>query len=216
MKLVLCSEGFYTPNTVQACVDLVGKQQDRITLAIINEAYAVQRGDKKWVLNNLNDAAKNFPAEIDLINLLALSLDEVEARIMQKDVLFVIGGSSDYLAKLFVKTGFSKRLPRILETKVYVGSSAGSMVLGKRVPNKVRRRIFGEDEHFEVDEYLGLIDVALIPHLDSPHFPHNTKAELDEVAKPLDFPIYAIRDDTALIVDGDNRNFIGSEPYKIG
>ncbi|HTE57899.1 MAG TPA: Type 1 glutamine amidotransferase-like domain-containing protein [Verrucomicrobiae bacterium] len=215
MKLVLCSEGFHTNNTVQACVELCGKPQDKISFAIINEAYAVVGGDKRWVLDNLNDVAKNFPAEIDIINLLALSLDEVEARIMQKDALFVVGGSSDYLVKVFQQTGFSKLLPTLLESKVYVGSSAGSMALGRRVPDEVRRRIFGEDEHFEVDEYLNIVDVALIPHLDSPHFPNDRIEVLDEVVRPLDFPVYALRDDCALIVDGTTQKFIGSDPYKI-
>ncbi|HTE21801.1 MAG TPA: Type 1 glutamine amidotransferase-like domain-containing protein [Candidatus Limnocylindria bacterium] len=215
MKLVLCSEGFHTNNTVQACVELCGKPQDKISFAIINEAFAVVEGDKRWVLDNLNDVAKNFPAEIDIIDLLALSLDEVEARIMQKDALFVVGGSSDYLTKLFHKTGFSKLLPKVLNSKVYVGSSAGSMVMGRRVPDEVRRRVFGEGELFEVEEYLGLVDLALIPHLDSPHFPNNRTDVLDEVAKPMSFPVYALRDDSALIVNSDKQKFIGSKPYKI-
>lgn len=49
MKLVLCSEGFHTLNTVQACVDLVGKPRDQITFAVINEAYSAEHGDKRWV-----------------------------------------------------------------------------------------------------------------------------------------------------------------------
>jgi len=196
-------------------VELCGKPQDKISFAIINEAFAVVEGDKRWVLDNLNDVAKNFPAEIDIIDLLALSLDEVEARIMQKDALFVVGGSSDYLTKLFHKTGFSKLLPKVLNSKVYVGSSAGSMVMGRRVPDEVRRRVFGEGELFEVEEYLGLVDLALIPHLDSPHFPNNRTDVLDEVAKPMSFPVYALRDDSALIVNSDKQKFIGSKPYKI-
>jgi len=45
-------------------------------VAIINEAFAVEEGDKRWVLDNLNDVASNFPAELDIINLLALPIDE--------------------------------------------------------------------------------------------------------------------------------------------
>src|SRR3990167_3692811 len=97
MKLVLCSEGFHTQNTVQACVDLVSKPREEITFAVINEAYAAAHGDKRWVISNLNDVAKNFPAEMDIVNLLALSLSEVEERILQKDAIFVVGGHTDYL-----------------------------------------------------------------------------------------------------------------------
>lgn len=64
--------------TVQACIDLVGRPQDEISVAIINEAYAVEEGDKYWVLNNLNSVANNFKGGIDIVNLLALPLDKVE------------------------------------------------------------------------------------------------------------------------------------------
>jgi hypothetical protein len=80
MKLVLCSEGFHTPNTVEACVKLVGKPQDQISIGIINEAYAVEEGDKRWVLDNLNSVATNFSGEIDIIDLLALSIEELFAK----------------------------------------------------------------------------------------------------------------------------------------
>jgi hypothetical protein len=89
MKLVLCSEGFHTPNTVEACVRLVGKPQDQISIGIINEAYAVEEGDKRWVLDNLNSVANNFSGEIDIINLLALSIQEVAKYLVDAKVKMV-------------------------------------------------------------------------------------------------------------------------------
>ncbi len=150
MKFVLCSEGFHTPNTVEACVKLVGKPQDEISIGIINEAYAVEDGDKRWVLDNLNSVATNFSAEIDIVNLLALPIEEVETRLADKDVIFVVGGDTDYLMSVFQKTGFDKLLPKLLETKVYVGSSAGSMVVGKRINADAYRLIYGEDSGWNI------------------------------------------------------------------
>jgi dipeptidase E len=144
MKLVLCSEGFHTPNTVQACVDLVGKPQDEISVAVINEAYAVEDGDKYWVLDNLHSVADNFTGGMDIVNLLALPIEKVEAMIMQRDVIFTVGGNTDYLMHVFNKTGFSQLLPKLLETKVYVGSSAGSMVIGRRVSTEAYANIYEE------------------------------------------------------------------------
>jgi peptidase E len=117
MKLVLCSEGFRTSNTVEACAELVGKPKEEISVAIINEAYAVEAGDKYWTIDNLHDAAINFKGGVDLINLLALRLDEVEERISKRDLIFVIGGNTDYLMQVFDKTGFSKLLPKLLKQK---------------------------------------------------------------------------------------------------
>jgi dipeptidase E len=216
MKLVLCSEGFYTANTVQACVDLVGKPQEEITVAIINEAFAVEDGDKRWILDNLNDVANNFPDSIDIVNLLALSIYDIEARIADKDVIFVVGGHTDYLMHVFEKTGFATLLPKLLETKVYVGSSAGSMVIGKRVSSDAYLRIYGEEGDYGVKEYLGLVDLALKPHLNSPEFPNNRPEILDEATGGMSFPVYGIQDDSALVINGDQQTFIGSEPYKVG
>lgn len=214
MKLVLCSEGFHTPNTVRACAKLVGKPQDKISVAIINEGYAVEKGDKHWVLDNLNSVAKNFKGGIDLVNLLALPLDRVEETIMKRDVIFVVGGHTDYLMHVFNKTGFSKLLPKLLKTKVYVGSSAGSMVIGKRLSTEAHKIMYNEDEAYGTDKFLELVNVALMPHLDSPHFP-NRKQILPEAAKSYAGVVYGLRDDSALVVNGTRQELIGSEPVKI-
>jgi dipeptidase E len=215
MKLVLCSEGFHTPNTVQACVELVGKPQDQISVAIINEGFAVEDGDKYWVLDNLNDVAKNFKGGLDIVGLLALSLDDVEARISKCDVIFVVGGNNDYLMHVFQKTGFDKLLPKLLETKVYVGSSAGSMVIGKRISTEAYSSVYGEHKTFDVQEYLNLVDFAVKPHLNSPEWPNNRAEKLAVTCAGVTFPIYALQDDSAVVINGNERKFIGAAPVKI-
>ena len=212
MKLVLCSEGFHTANTVEACVKLCGKPQNEITVAIINEGYAVEQGDKRWVLDNLNDVSRHFPAEIDMVNLLALSIGEVEERVSAKDVIFVIGGHSDYLMHVFEKTGFAALLPRLLESKVYVGSSAGSMVMGKRVSSQAYEEVYGETGDYGVTQYLGFVDAAIKPHMNSPYFPHNRPDILARVSAGVEFPVHGLQDDSALVIDGDTHEFIGSPP----
>lgn len=215
MKLVLCSQGFHTPNTIQACVELCGKPQNEITIAIINEAYAVLEGDKRWVLDDLNGVVKHFSAEIDIINLLALPLDEIEKRIASKDVIFVNGGSIDYQMYVFKKSGFAKLLPKLLETKVYVGSSAGSMVIGKRVSTEAYHKIYGASDDFNIKEYMGLVNLAITPHMNSPRFPNNRPEILEEVASGMSFPVYGLQDDSAIVINGEEQKFIGSEPYKV-
>src|SRR3989338_10198117 len=133
MKLILCSEGFSTREIIDKCAELVGKPKDSISVAVINEAYAVENNNLRWVLNNLNKAKDNFGGNLELVNLLALDIEIVKKRIQQHDVISVVGGHTDYLMSVFNKSGFSKLLPELLKTKVYVGSSAGSMVLGRRL-----------------------------------------------------------------------------------
>jgi dipeptidase E len=215
MKLVLCSEGFSTPNTVKACVELCGKPQHQISIAIINEGYAVEEGDKYWVLDNLNDVAKNFKGGIDIVNILALPLNEVVSRIEKRDVIFVIGGNNDYLMHVFEETGFAKLLPKLLEKKVYVGSSAGSMIVGKRISDQAYGAIYGKYKTFGVKEYLNLVDFAIKPHLNSPSWPNNRAENLAAICGNTNFAVYALKDDTAIVVDGNRRTYTGSMPVKI-
>ncbi len=215
MKLVLCSEGFHTQNTVDACVKLVGKPQDQIKVSIINEAYAVEEGDKRWVLDNMNSVAQHFPAELDIVSLLALSIEEVGKRINNTDVIFVVGGNTDYLMHIFNKSGFTELLPTLLETKVYVGSSAGSMVIGKRISTEAYAKVYGEDQDFGVTEYMGLVDLAIKPHLDSDNFPNNRAETLDTFASGTDFPVYGLRDDSAIVYNNGDISFIGSEAHTV-
>lgn len=215
MKLLLCSEVFRTPNTVKACVELVNKPQDQIKIAVINEAYAGEDGDKHWVVDNLNDIASNFNADMHLVNLLALSLDKVEAAINECDAVVVIGGNTDYLMYVFQKTGFATLLPKLLETKVYVGSSAGSQIIGHRVSTKAYRDLYGAHNTFGVTEYLQLLDLAIKPHINSSEQPHATPDRLIEAVGNVPYPVYGLQDDSALIIDGEILSFTGSSPIKI-
>ena len=53
------------------------------------------------------------------------------------------------------------------------------------------------------DKALGLVDIALHPHLDYPAFPENSLANLEKLAATIPVPSYAIDDQTAIkVVDG--------------
>lgn len=215
MKLVLASAGFYTQEIVDTCVKLVGKPQDEITVAVINEAYAVEHGDHGWVLDDLNRIKRYFKARMELVNLLALDLETVRQRIELADVIFVVGGHTDYLMSVFRETGFDILLPELLRTKVYVGSSAGSMVVCQRISTEAYAKVYGEADDFGVSEYMGLVDVALKPHLGNKLFPQNNEQVLLDVTAAYHGTVYGLTDDAALVVEGDRTYFVGSEPIKI-
>ncbi len=212
MKLLLCSEGFYTKEIVAKCEELVGKSRDSINIAVINEAYAVEhKNNLRWVLNNLNEVKDNFGGNLELVNLLALDIKTIQERIEKNDVIFVVGGNTDYLMSAFNKAGLSKLLPELLKSKVYVGSSAGSMILGKRLSTEAYKKIYGERSVYGIDKYLELVDIAIMPHLDSPNFPNRKETLLEAVQKHSGI-VYGLRDDSAIVVDGENISTIGSEP----
>ena len=215
MKLLLASAGLFTPEIIAKCVELVGKPQDEINFAVINEAYAVEHGDHGWVLDDLNRIKNNFKGRMELVNLLALNLETVKTRLQLADVIFVVGGHTDYLMSIFRKTGFDELLRKLLETKVYVGSSAGSMVLCNRMSTEAYAKIDGEENDYGITEYMGLVNFAIKPHLNSILFPQNNKDVLLDVAKGYKGVVYGLADDSAIVVEDDKTYIIGSKPVKI-
>ena len=211
MKLILCSEAFSTREIIDKCVEMVGIPKDSISVAVINEAYAVEENNLRWVVSSLNKIKDNFGGILDLVDILALDVETIQKRLEKSDVIFVVGGHTDYLMSVFNKSGLSKILPQLLETKVYVGSSAGSIVLGKRLSEEAYLKIYNEKDTYGVNEYLGFVDISVMPHLDSQHFP-NRKETLIDAVKNYHGVVYGLRDDSAIIVEGTNILTIGSEP----
>jgi dipeptidase E len=215
MKLLLTSAGLCTPELIAKCVELVGKPQDEINFAVINEGYTVEHGDHGWVLNDLNSIKDNFKGRMELVNLLALDSVTIKARLQAADAIFVVGGHTDYLMSVFERVGFDTLLTELLKTKVYVGSSAGSMVLCNRVSTKAYAKIYGEEEDYDVTKYMGIVDLAIKPHLGNKRFPKNNKDVLLDVCKGYNGTVYGLADDSAIVVDGDKTYLVGSVPVKI-
>jgi dipeptidase E len=213
MKLILASEGFYTNEIVKKCEELVGKPKDLISIAIINEAYAVQEDTLRWVLNNLDAVRDNFGGSLELVNLLALDIGQVKDRIEKHDAIFVVGGQTDYLMSVFNKTGFTKLLPKLLKTKVYIGSSAGSMVMGHRLIPKAYEKMYGQRDEYGITRYLELVDLSIVPHLDSAKRQERRDLLKDAANDHTTSVIYGLRDDSAVVIDGSKITTIGSEPY---
>lgn len=216
MKLVLTPEGFYTKEIAEKTAELAGKPLTKLNVAIINEGYTVETVDKRWIIKELSNIDYYAGGEIDSINLLVLSSEEIEERIKLSDVIYVMGGHTDYLMSIFQKTGFDKLLKdRILKDKVYLGSSAGAMVICRRNSKEAYLDIYGEEGEYGVKEYMDLVDFTIKPHMGSKEFPNNNPENLERVCKDLDFDCYGLRDDQAIIVDGDKISFVGGEPFKI-
>ena len=103
-----------------------------------------------------------------------------------------------YLRYWMQQSGLADLLPSLRET-VYVGVSAGSMVMTPKV---------GEDfvrwnPPTGGDKALGLVDFSLFPHLDHEKMPDNSLVDAERWAAGIAVPAYAIDDQTAIkVVDG--------------
>lgn len=98
------------------------------------------------------------------------------------------------------ESGLAELLPTLHET-VWVGVSAGSMVMTPRVGADFVSWPSAPD-----DRALGVVDFSIFPHLDV--FPENSLAEAERWAAELDGPAYALDDQSAITVDGDTVDVV--------
>jgi dipeptidase E len=111
----------------------------------------------------------------------------------------VNGGDPLYLSYWMQQSGLADLLPSLRAEMVYVGLSAGSMVMAPNV---------GEDfvrwrPPSGGDRTLGIVDFSMFPHLDHEDLPENTMADAEKWATGIPGPAYAIDDQTAIkVVDG--------------
>jgi dipeptidase E len=215
MKLLLTSGGLTTDDLIATCTCLAGKPAANINVAVISEAYAVEPVDHRWVPHELTAVANTFGGHFQIVNLLALDRPAIQQRLAADDVIYTLGGHTDYLMSVFNRSGLSDLLPELLRTKVYVGSSAGSMVLGRRLTTAAYHEIFHEDGTYGTTRYLELVDFAIKPHLHSKLFPKNTPDNLLRVAHNYPGTLYSLPDTTAVLVDGNHLEVIGEGAVKI-
>ena len=136
---------------------------------------------------------------LELTALPSMPADSWVSLVQKTDALLVEGGDALYLAYWMRQSGLADLLPTLRREMVYVGLSAGSMVL---TPN-IGEDFVGWKPPTGGDKTLGMVDFAIAPHLDFPAFPENSLANLEKWAARMGVPAYLIDDQTAIqVVDG--------------
>ena len=80
MKLILTSSEFSLNKIKEKLEEFTGKPLKEINVAILNEASAIEKGDKRWLISGLCEVSKFFGGEDDFngvseyLNLLDFSL----------------------------------------------------------------------------------------------------------------------------------------------
>lgn len=206
MKLLLTSAGIKNASLHRALVHLLGKPMaEASALCIPTASYALSNGPAMaWRF--ISGQEPSCPMcelgwkSLGVLELTALpSLDEAHwvPMVEATDVLLVNGGDPLYLSYWMRQSGLAERLPSL--QAVYVGLSAGSMVMAPRIGAP----FVGWTPPTGGDETLSLVDFAIFPHLDHPLLPENTLADAERWAAGIGVPGYAIDDETAIqVVDG--------------
>ncbi|MBP9852206.1 MAG: Type 1 glutamine amidotransferase-like domain-containing protein [Candidatus Pacebacteria bacterium] len=205
MKLLLTSAGLTNKSISDALLELVGKPASETTIAFIPTAMNVERGDKDWVIDDLNNIYKLEFKCVDIVDISALPKTIWQPRLDTADVLFFCGGNTSHLMRWIKESGLIELLPEMLKTKVWAGISAGSIVTNPllTVSSKDDKIYYEEKFGYNDEQALGLVDFYTRPHYNSPSFPHSRKDIIGAIAEETGKTIYALDDNSAIkVVDG--------------
>jgi dipeptidase E len=220
VKLLLASAGIRNPSIRGALLELLGKPiADSTALCIPTSAYGLPGGGAGNAWRFIAGQEPECPMTglgwksvgvLELTALPTLDADQWIPTVRATDVLLVNGGDPMYLHHWMRQSGLADLLPS-LHDMVYVGFSAGSMVMTPRIGES----FVGWRPPTGADETLGLVDFAIFPHLDNPDLPYNTMAHAERWAARMRVPAYAIDDETAIRVTDDGTDVISEGHWRL-
>ncbi len=217
MKLLLTDSGVKNASIEDALVDLLGKPIAESSALCIPTAMHAQRGgsEHSWKLISgrqplcpLTDLGWKSVGMLELTALPSVDEEIWKPLVEEADALLVLGGDPMYLCHWMRKSGLADLLPSL--HAVYVGLSAGSMVMTPRIGADFVRW----NEPDGSDETLGLVDFAMFPHLDFPGMETNTMAHAEKWAAAMPVPAYATDAETAIKVSDGNVEVISEGHWK--
>lgn len=215
MKLLLTSAGLSNQSIINALLELTEKPFDELNLAFIPTASHVEKGDKGWLINDLIVCKNLGFKQVDIVDISAIPKDTWLPRLEEADILFFEGGNTFHLMHWIEKSGLKEMLPEMLKTKIYVGVSAGSMVVCKNLDMSTSERLYSEEiGSYKSDEGFGFVDALIRPHLNSPHFPNVNLENLEKMSKEFPETFYAIDDDTAIKVVDEKMEIVSEGVWK--
>jgi len=218
--MLLTSAGIRNEALRSALADLVGEPFATAAVAFIPTASVAAVGDHSWFVEDLSRLHGLGWRELDILELNGLPGRTVIDRLRHADVIYAEGGNHYHLANSIITNGLAAEMAALVESKVYVGVSAGSMIFSRNLSQKTGEA-FGEHDDLRIlgearaRSPFGLFDWYLKPHLNSPGFPDRTPAWFEEAAAKLDFPVYAIDDNSAVRVRGGETDVVSDGAWRL-
>ena len=241
MRALLTSGGITNATLQDALVDLLGKPIAEADVLFVATGMYPFPGGSRYAWDAIGGTSAPVMAglgwkSLGILELTALPhLDEdawVPA-VREADALLVWGGDPLFLATWMGRSGLAELLPTLRPEAVYVGTSAGSIAATTTFaetyvdpPHGVdgvlstEKITFGSPQG-DVDRLLvtgrgvGLVDFAVIPHLDNPHHPDASFANAGTWASHIPAPTYAIDDASAVKVVDGVAEVVGEGQWKL-
>ena len=202
--MLLTSSGIQNALVRDTLVGLLDKPPAESRIAVVIDAILPFDGDNSTTLNHLTELHALGWAEFDLMSLFGGPRSVIESRLRSADVIFCYGGTNHWLAHAWRTTGLAPVLRELLDEKVYVGMSAGSMIFSTLHSAAVEALDDQpEVEMLELESVapaLPLFDWFLFAHLGADYFPETTDEWAQQTARRLGGEAWFLSDGSALLL----------------
>ena len=213
MKLVLTSAGISNKSIENELRKFIDKDFKDLKLLFCNTASNYEGGDMSdWLIEDLI-TLKDLGFQIDVCDINGINKENFIPRFEWADVFYFEGGNTQWLRKCINSSGLEEHLKELLETRIWIGASAGSCVLCPTVYNSCQE-LFDEYVKDFPEDGLGFVDFQFIPHLNNESFPKIRKENLVNSSKKLkkiDGKKLYVLDDSSAIFINDKEIKIVSE-----
>lgn len=175
--MLLTSAGVQNEILKSAFADLVGKPFAEASVVFIPTASVASAGDHGWFVRSLSQLYGLGWREFDILELNGLPKQMILERLRHADVIYAEGGNHYHLANSIIVNDLAAGMAAMLDSKVYVGVSAGSMIFSRNLSEKTGEAFSEHDDLLILGQArarspFGLFDWYLKPHLNSPDFPN--------------------------------------------
>jgi dipeptidase E len=219
VKLLLTDSGVSNASILAALTDLLGKPVAEASALCIPTAgyggpYGEPGGPWQFVSGQspspMTGLGWKSVGVLELTALPGIDRERWGSWVREADVLLVNGGDPLYLCHWMRQSGLADLLPSLRDT-VYVGLSAGSMVLTPRTG----REFADWQPPTGDDSLLGVVDFCIFPHLDLPDRPDKSLAEAERWAARIKGPGYAMDAQTAIKVTDGSIEVVSEGRWKL-
>jgi dipeptidase E len=183
-----------------ALAQLVDRPFPDAKLVVVTTAASAQDGHHDWLIEDLNRVYDLGWGQFNILEINGLPRQIVLRRLADADVIYFEGGNAYHLARSVVEADLVAELLRMLEYKVYVGVSAGSMLFARRLTDRLTALFGTDDELYQLNDRVPVSPFDLFDWFVQPHVDFTSWDPMSAVR--LGCPLYAVDDQTALRVVG--------------
>ena len=186
---------------------LTNKKAQNLSVAFIPTASNCYK-EKPWIATDRNKLVQ-MGFKIADIDLESESKETLVQKLEKVDVIFVAGGNTLYLLSKSIDSGFKDLVKELItKGKIYIGSSAGSILAGpSHEPFKEEElKELGADFKLKSYDGVGLVDYVIVPHFNQKKYLEESKATISKYKDR--FKMRTLNDNEAIIIDGPKEDLV--------